>query len=97
MPNRNFLNNPPTYSLDGVVSPKLEQHQICFLANATSDHGIWTDINPLNKKLPMFVIQLIIVTSITRLLLIIAKPLRQPPFVAEFLVSFVPLRPLSHE
>lgn len=37
----------------------------------------------------MFVIQLIIATSVTRLLLLVAKPLRQPPFLAEYLVSII--------
>ena len=90
MPNKNFLNNPQTYSLDGIISSKEGQSQSCYLTKATIDRGVWTDINPLNQKLPMFVMQLVIVTSVTRLLLVIAKPLRQPPFVAEFLVSFMP-------
>lgn len=89
MPNQYFLTNPATFSLDGVISPKPGQSQTCYLTNATTDHGFWTDINPLNKKLPMFVIQLIIATSVTRLLLLVAKPLRQPPFLAEYLVSII--------
>nr|XP_027086634.1 cation/H(+) antiporter 15-like [Coffea arabica] len=89
MPNKNFLNNPQTYSLDGIISSKEGQSQSCYLTKATIDRGVWTDINPLNQKLPMFVMQLVIVTSVTRLLLVIAKPLRQPPFVAEFLAGLL--------
>ncbi|KAL3522668.1 hypothetical protein ACH5RR_015502 [Cinchona calisaya] len=89
MPAINFLNNPKNYSLDGVISSKLGESHTCYLAIATIEKGIWADINPLNRKLPIFITQLIIVTSITRLLLILAKPLRQPPFVAEFLAGIL--------
>ncbi|CAI9100524.1 OLC1v1037644C1 [Oldenlandia corymbosa var. corymbosa] len=87
MPNKNFLGNPTTFSLDGVIHDRPGQSHTCYLTNATLDHGMWTDINPLSRKLPMFVIQLIIVMTITRLLLLLAKPLRQPPFVAEYLAG----------
>lgn len=58
----------------------------CYHVNRTGDH--FQNTNALTTSLPTFVLQLSIVLIFNRLLLLLLKPLKQPPVVAYIIVSF---------
>ena len=60
---------------------------MCYVINIVNSQGIWRAENPLVKSLPVFILQVAITLLTFRLLLLILKPLRQPRFIAEILVS----------
>lgn len=59
----------------------------CYSLNVVVDNGVWQELNPLAQSLPLFLLQLIIITAFTRLVILLLKPLRQPLIVAEILVN----------
>lgn len=50
-------------------------------------NGIWQGDNPLDYSLPLFILQLTLVVVITRVMVYILKPLKQPRVISEILVS----------
>lgn len=60
---------------------------VCYAPTMITTNGIWQGDNPLDYSLPLFIVQLTLVVAITRLLVIILKPIRQPRVIAEILVS----------
>ncbi|KAH0716835.1 hypothetical protein KY290_013402 [Solanum tuberosum] len=90
MVNPNFLKAPElaSYNVRGN-QPALGVDKLCYLTDTISDNGIWEEINPLESKLPTFIFQLAIVLFVTRLSLLLLKPLRQPHFTAELLAGIL--------
>uniref|UniRef100_A0A5B7BY04 Uncharacterized protein n=1 Tax=Davidia involucrata TaxID=16924 RepID=A0A5B7BY04_DAVIN len=87
MVNANFLN--ATKSVITFTGARPGERYECYNTKTFDDHGIWQELNPLDLALPIFLSQLIIITSINRLLVLLLKPLRQPPIVAEILAGVV--------
>ncbi|XP_016560926.1 cation/H(+) antiporter 15 isoform X2 [Capsicum annuum] len=90
MVNPDFLKPPEiaTYNVRGS-RPAAGVEKLCYLTDTVTDNGIWEEINPLQSKLPIFIFQLAIVLSVTRLCLLLLKPLRQPHFAAELLAGIL--------
>lgn len=63
----------------------------CYAGMIYNDNGMWKGTNPLVNTLPLFIIQLTVVILVTRLFLLVFKPLQQPRFIAEVFVSLLPL------
>lgn len=62
-------------------------HSVCYSPTMITTNGIWQGDNPLDYSLPLFILQVTLVVSITRVLVFILKPLRQPRVISEILVS----------
>ncbi|KAJ9690952.1 hypothetical protein PVL29_013219 [Vitis rotundifolia] len=62
---------------------------ICLALDITNANSVWKAENPLVKSLPVFVRQVALTLLITRLLVFILKPLKQPRIMAEILVGMV--------
>lgn len=62
-------------------------HSVCYSPTMITTNGIWQGDNPLDYSLPLFILQVTLVVTITRLLVFILKPLRQPRVISEILVS----------
>ncbi|XP_060193794.1 cation/H(+) antiporter 15-like isoform X1 [Lycium barbarum] len=90
MVNPKFLKVPElaTYNVRGS-RPTVGVGKLCYLTDTVTDNGIWEEINPLESKLPIFIFQLVIVLFVTRLCLLLLKPLRQPHFAAELLAGIL--------
>lgn len=61
---------------------------ICYAPNMITTNGIWQGDNPLDYSLPLFILQLTLIVTVTRILVYLLKPFRQPRVIAEILVSF---------
>ncbi|KAG5592948.1 hypothetical protein H5410_043462 [Solanum commersonii] len=64
---------------------KIYDSIVCYAPTMITTSGIWQGDNPLDYSLPLFIVQLTFVVVITRLLVFILKPLRQPRVIAEIL------------
>lgn len=62
---------------------------ICYNLTISVSNGIWQTESPVLNSLPLFVSQLTIILFVTRLLILVLKPLHQPRLVAEILVSTI--------
>lgn len=60
---------------------------VCYAPTMITTNGVWQGDNPLDYSLPLFILQLTMVVVITRVLVYVLKPLRQPRVIAEILVS----------
>ncbi|KAK3038711.1 hypothetical protein RJ639_028318 [Escallonia herrerae] len=68
----------------------LGEYMRCFYVKTVEDNGSWYQVNPLARALPLFVVQLIIITGITRFVIAFLnylKPLRQPVIIAEIIAA----------
>lgn len=63
-----------------------KEFTICYNESKPISHTFWQSTNPVMNKLPIFLTQLSFLIAITRVLMIILKPLRQPRFLSELLV-----------
>ncbi|KAK2992827.1 hypothetical protein RJ640_012375 [Escallonia rubra] len=62
----------------------------CFAAQVEVDNGTWYQVNPLDQALPIFVVQLILITTVSKLAIVVNKyfkSVRQPLIVAEILAG----------
>ncbi|KAH0645898.1 hypothetical protein KY284_033782 [Solanum tuberosum] len=64
---------------------KIYDSIVCYAPTMITTSGIWQGDNPLDYSLPLFIVQLTLVVFITRLLVFILKPIRQPRVIAEIL------------
>ncbi|XP_009595814.1 cation/H(+) antiporter 15-like isoform X1 [Nicotiana tomentosiformis] len=64
---------------------KTEDTIVCYAPTMITTNGIWQGDNPLDYSLPLFILQLTLVVVITRLLVYVLKPIRQPRVIAEIL------------
>lgn len=71
-----------------TVGNKTEENIVCYAPTMITTNGIWQGENPLDYSLPLFILQLTLVVVMTRILVFILKPFRQPRVIAEILVSF---------
>ncbi|KAK2976472.1 hypothetical protein RJ640_020513 [Escallonia rubra] len=64
----------------------------CFYVKTVEDNGSWYQVNPLARALPLFIVQLIIITGVTRFVIAFLnylKPLRQPVIIAEIIAAML--------
>ena len=73
-----------------TITPPVEASPIvCYAPTMITTNGVWQGDNPLDYSLPLFILQLTIVVIVTRVLVYLLKPLRQPRVIAEILVSIL--------
>lgn len=60
---------------------------ICFSDTVYRTNGVWEGPNPLSPILPLFIFQLPVAISATRIALLLIKPFHMPPIVGEIIVS----------
>lgn len=74
-----------------MVTNVYENHRnfsnTCIILNVTTTNGIWPSKNPLFEPIPLLIVQLAFIITITRSLYFILRPLRQPRLVTDILVS----------
>ncbi|PHT45558.1 Cation/H(+) antiporter 15 [Capsicum baccatum] len=58
---------------------------VCYSPMMITTNGVWQGENPLDFALPLFILQLTLVVILTRILVLILKPFRQPRVIAEIL------------
>ncbi|CAN4127599.1 unnamed protein product [Withania somnifera] len=68
---------------------RVEDAIVCYAPTMVTTSGIWLDDSPLDYSLPLFIVQLILVVVVTRLLVYILKPIRQPRVIAEILGGII--------
>ncbi|XP_027343130.1 cation/H(+) antiporter 15-like [Abrus precatorius] len=61
----------------------------CYSPVMVTTNGIWQSDNPFNYALPVFILQIILVVTVTRLFVFILKPVRQPRVIAEIMGGIV--------
>ncbi|XP_042503576.1 cation/H(+) antiporter 15-like [Macadamia integrifolia] len=66
-----------TKGRDGIV--------VCYAPNMIRTSGVLQGDNPLDFSLPLFILQVTVIVLITRCLVFILKPLRQPRVVSEII------------
>ena len=69
-----------------TTANKTEETIVCYAPTMITTNGIWQGDNPLDYSLPLFILQLTMVVVITRFLVFVLKPFRQPRVIAEILV-----------
>ncbi|XP_027182439.1 cation/H(+) antiporter 15 [Coffea eugenioides] len=62
---------------------------VCYAPTMITTNGIWQGDNPLDYSLPLFILQLTLVVVVTRILVYILKPLRQPRVISEILGGII--------
>lgn len=60
---------------------------VCYAPTMITTNGIWQGDNPLDYSLPLFILQLTMIVLMTRILVFVLKPFRQPRVISEILVS----------
>ncbi|KAL7160337.1 hypothetical protein ABFS83_01G087900 [Erythranthe nasuta] len=73
----------------GTISNKSDQTIVCYSPTMITTNGIWQGDNPLDYSLPLFILQLTLVVTTTRLLVFVLKPLRQPRVISEILGGII--------
>ncbi|KAF6154617.1 hypothetical protein GIB67_013225 [Kingdonia uniflora] len=58
---------------------------VCFASSMISTNGVWQGYDPFEYSLPLFILQLMLIVVITRILIFLLKPLRQPKVISEIL------------
>ncbi|KAM7262167.1 hypothetical protein ACFE04_021244 [Oxalis oulophora] len=69
-----------------TAANKTENSIVCYAPTMITTNGVWQGDNPLDYSLPLFILQLTLVVIVTRLLVFLLKPFRQPRVIAEILV-----------
>jgi len=67
-----------------------EQIILCQAQQNIHPNGIFYGDNPLSHTFPVLLLHLVLVTTITRIVRFILKPLKQPMIVSQIIVSFLP-------
>ncbi|KGN62161.1 cation/H(+) antiporter 15 [Cucumis sativus] len=58
---------------------------VCYAPTMITTNGVWQGDNPLDYSLPLFILQLTMVVVMTRILVFLLKPFRQPRVISEIL------------
>ncbi|KAI5656351.1 hypothetical protein M9H77_25144 [Catharanthus roseus] len=58
---------------------------VCYAPTMITTNGIWQGDNPLDYSLPLFILQLTMIVVVTRILVYLLKPFRQPRVISEVL------------
>ncbi|KAI5655682.1 hypothetical protein M9H77_32869 [Catharanthus roseus] len=67
------------------ASGGIEGAIVCYAPTMITTNGIWQGDNPLDYSLPLFILQLTMIVVITRILVYLLKPFRQPRVISEVL------------
>lgn len=59
---------------------------VCYAPTMITTNGVWQGDNPLDYSLPLFILQLTMVVVMTRILVFLFKPFRQPRVISEIMV-----------
>jgi len=70
----------------GGALPSFKMEIDCSSPYMIITNGIWQGDDPLHHSLPLFLIQLLIITLTSRALYVLIRPLRQPMVLSEILV-----------
>ncbi|CAM9003141.1 unnamed protein product [Rhodiola kirilowii] len=62
---------------------------VCYAPTMITTNGIWQGDNPLDYSLPLFILQLMMVVVLTRLLVFVLKPLKQPRVISEIIAGVI--------
>ncbi|XVF73576.1 hypothetical protein PTKIN_Ptkin12aG0213100 [Pterospermum kingtungense] len=62
---------------------------VCYNDTKPNTGNHWQSVNPLVKRMPIFMLQLSVLIALTQLLMLIFKPLRQPRFIPEIIAGIV--------
>ncbi|KAG6605320.1 Cation/H(+) antiporter 15, partial [Cucurbita argyrosperma subsp. argyrosperma] len=62
-----------------------EDKIVCYAPRMITTNGVWQGDNPLEYSLPLFILQLTMVVMMTRALVFLLKPFRQPRVISEIL------------
>ncbi|KAK8981512.1 hypothetical protein V6N11_027925 [Hibiscus sabdariffa] len=72
-----------------VIKKTNEVVEACYYVKNTNNDPLWRDHSSLNTSLPFLLTQLFVVLFIDRLLLLVLRPIRQPPIVAHIICGVV--------
>ncbi|GMI99554.1 cation/H+ exchanger 23 [Hibiscus trionum] len=72
-----------------VVKKTNEIIEACYYVQSSNNDPLWRDHSSLNTSLPFLLTQLFFVLFLDRLLLLVLRPLRQPPIVAHIICGVV--------
>ncbi|KAK9280359.1 hypothetical protein L1049_014048 [Liquidambar formosana] len=64
---------------------------VCQSLNHINSRGIWHGDDPLAFSLPLLMLQLSLISIITRSIYVLLKPFGQPLIISQILVSFLPI------
>ena len=81
--------NRPTFLTKGkykIFFGLDNEFTICYNDTKPIADSYWQAVNPLMKKMPIFMTQLSVLIAFTRVLILIFRPFRQPRFFSEILV-----------
>lgn len=70
-----------------IDTEKLNEKILCYAQTIYRLNGVWEGPDPLTPIIPLFFVQISLAILITRLVMFALKITRQPPFVAEIIVS----------
>ncbi|XP_061346822.1 cation/H(+) antiporter 15-like [Gastrolobium bilobum] len=70
--------------MEDIKNTTLEEI-VCYEPSMITTDGIWSGQNPLNYALPLFLLQVVLVVTATRICEFILKPIRQPRVISEIL------------
>ncbi|KAJ3708699.1 hypothetical protein LUZ61_012404 [Rhynchospora tenuis] len=66
-----------------------EKGVVCYSPTMISSSGMWQGVSPLNFSLPLFIVQISVIVVVTRILVILLKPFRQPRVIAEIIAGVI--------
>lgn len=73
-------------AMDKTAFDRSQNTIVCYAPTMITTNGIWQGDNPLDYSLPLFILQLMMVVVLTRILVFILKPLKQPRVISEITV-----------
>lgn len=73
-------------AMDKTAFDRSQNTIVCYAPTMITTNGIWQGDNPLDYSLPLFILQLMMVVVLTRLLVFVLKPLKQPRVISEIIV-----------
>ncbi|KAM0950602.1 putative cation/H+ exchanger, sodium/solute symporter superfamily [Dioscorea sansibarensis] len=62
---------------------------VCYAPTMTTMNGFWIGQNPLDYSAPLFLLQLLLIISTTRITSLLLRPLRQPRHISEIIGGFL--------
>ncbi|XP_057861671.1 cation/H(+) antiporter 19 isoform X2 [Cryptomeria japonica] len=71
------------------ATAKATANATCFKLMKTTSNGGWQGDNPINFALPLLILQICLVLTVTRTLAFLFRPLRQPRVVAEIIGGII--------
>ncbi|KAJ4767073.1 Cation/H(+) antiporter 15 [Rhynchospora pubera] len=84
-----LLSKNMTKAVVHVASSNNTAGVICSSRMLVTTNGIWKGTNPLDYSLPLFILQMTIIVVMTRVLVVLLKPFRQPRVIAEIMAGVI--------